>query len=143
MKFTIINGEDTKDREEYSWLGEATDFGDKGINKAETSGVKYFIMRLFNISEKGEADADAFSPEMTVAKTKPKARPATKKAYVDIAEFDDWLSQQDDKDILRRKYLELAMNKNLTKDQKDELKEKIFKRQEELGPEESAEEENE
>lgn len=62
MTFTLINGEDNEDREVATWAGEASDYGDKGINKAETAGTKYFLMRLFNISEKGE-DNDANTPE--------------------------------------------------------------------------------
>lgn len=58
MRFLIINADDQADKIERYWTGEATDYGDKGINKAETSGVKYFYMRLFNISEKGDADND-------------------------------------------------------------------------------------
>lgn len=53
MKMTFIDGE-TGETIERPWTGEAIDYGDKGINKAETSGVKYFLMRTFNISEKGE-----------------------------------------------------------------------------------------
>jgi len=64
MTFTLLNGDDPEEREVASWAGEATDFGDKGINKAETAGTKYFLMRLFNISEKGEEDADKHTPEM-------------------------------------------------------------------------------
>ena len=63
MKFTIINGEDADDRFEATWLGESADYGDKGVNKAETSGTKYFLMRLFNVSEKGEEEADRVTPE--------------------------------------------------------------------------------
>lgn len=64
MTFTLINGDDKEDREVASWAGEASDFGDKGINKAETAGTKYFLMRLFNISEKGD-DNDANSVEIS------------------------------------------------------------------------------
>ena len=63
MTFDIINGDDPEDREVASWLGEASDYGDKGINKAETAGTKYFLMRLFNVSEKGDEDADKTTPE--------------------------------------------------------------------------------
>lgn len=69
MHFTAINADDSADRIEADWLGEASDYGDKAINKAETSGVKYFYMRLLNISEKGEQEADASTPEMVVAKS--------------------------------------------------------------------------
>lgn len=70
MTFTLINGDDLEDREDATWAGEASDYGDKGINKAETAGTKYFLMRLFNVSEKGEEEADSKSPE-SIAKTRP------------------------------------------------------------------------
>lgn len=62
MSFTLINGDCPEDQEVATWAGEASDYGDKGINKAETAGTKYFLMRLFNISEKGDEDADAQTP---------------------------------------------------------------------------------
>lgn len=75
MSFTIINGDDPTDTLTASWVGESADYGDKGINKAETSGTKYFLMRLFNVSEKGETEADKESPEMRASQ--PVARQAT------------------------------------------------------------------
>lgn len=63
MKFKIINGDNQEEVEEATWVGEGSDYGDKGINKAETSGTKYFLMRLFNVSEKGD-DNDAETTEM-------------------------------------------------------------------------------
>ena len=70
MHFTVINTEDTSDKIESNWLCEAIDYGDKGINKAETSGLKYYLMRLLNISEKGDSDheADKETPE-SITKT--------------------------------------------------------------------------
>lgn len=67
MTFELINGDNPEDRETATWVGEASDYGDKGINKAETSGTKYFLMRLFNISEKGEEEADKKTPEQAIA----------------------------------------------------------------------------
>lgn len=64
MSFTIINADDMDDKITAKWSGESADYGDKGINKAETSGTKYFLMRLFNVSEKGEEEADSNSPEI-------------------------------------------------------------------------------
>lgn len=72
MSFRIYNADDMTDFVETTWTGESADFGDKGINKAETSGTKYFLMRLFNISEKGEEEADEKSPE--IGESKPKAK---------------------------------------------------------------------
>lgn len=71
MTFLLINGEDNEDREISTWAGEASDYGDKGINKAETAGTKYFLMRLFNVSEKGEEDADGVTPEQ-MTESRPK-----------------------------------------------------------------------
>lgn len=67
MTFLLINGDDNEDREVAAWVGEASDYGDKGINKAETAGTKYFLMRLFNVSEKGDEDADKTTPPEMVS----------------------------------------------------------------------------
>jgi hypothetical protein len=67
MTFELINGDNPEDREIATWAGEASDYGDKGVNKAETAGTKYFLMRLFNISEKGEEEADKKTPEQAIA----------------------------------------------------------------------------
>ena len=53
---------------------EAADFGDKATNKAVTAAVKYYLMRQFNISSKGDEDADAASPEIA-GSGKPAATP--------------------------------------------------------------------
>lgn len=82
MEFTIINTDDKEDRIITKWIAEATDYGDKGINKAITSGVKYFIMRLYNISEKGEQEAGGDTPEPAVKpggnNHKPDSKPPVK-----------------------------------------------------------------
>lgn len=66
MKFRVVNTDDQNDVFESSWLGEATDFGDKGINKASTAGEKYFLMKLYHISEKGD-DPDETTPDQRPA----------------------------------------------------------------------------
>lgn len=63
FKFDIVNADKPDDRFSVDWVGEAADFGDKATNKAATSALKYYLMRQFNISEKGEAEADAESPD--------------------------------------------------------------------------------
>lgn len=60
--FTVINGDNPDDKFTVPWTGEATEWGDKGTNKAATSALKYYLMRQFNISEKGD-DPDGVSPE--------------------------------------------------------------------------------
>ena len=91
MSFKLINGDDKDDFIETSWLGESADFGDKGINKAETSGTKYFLMRLFNVSEKGEEEADKASPEFTSARAVVTAEQlqAAKDSLADADSLDD------------------------------------------------------
>ena len=71
MHFTVINADDQNEKIESDWLGESTDWGDKGVNKAETSGTKYFYMRLFNISEKGDTDNETDSQNNSAEKSKP------------------------------------------------------------------------
>lgn len=60
--FTVINADDPEDKFTVQWTGEAMDYGDKAANKAATGALKYYLMRQFNISEKGD-DPDADSPE--------------------------------------------------------------------------------
>ena len=74
MTFTVINADDQTDKIVATWMGESTDWGDKGINKAETSGTKYFLMRLFNISEKGDADNDPDGQNNSATESKPAAK---------------------------------------------------------------------
>lgn len=61
MVFTVVNADKPEDRFTVQWEGEAMDYGDKATNKAATSALKYYLMRQFNISEKGE-DPDEQSP---------------------------------------------------------------------------------
>lgn len=72
MHFTISNGEKLDDKMECDWLGEATDYGDKGVNKAITAATKYFIMRLLQVSEKGDEDPDSTTPEPHKESKEPK-----------------------------------------------------------------------
>lgn len=63
MMFEVINADDPKDSYTSEWVSESIDYGDKGVNKAITSGTKYFLMRLFNISERDDEDSDSETPE--------------------------------------------------------------------------------
>lgn len=69
MEFEIVDGDAPEATIMVPWVGESTDWGDKGVNKAITSATKYFLMRLFNVSEKGEVEADKESPTMAAIKT--------------------------------------------------------------------------
>jgi hypothetical protein len=46
-----------------TWAGEAFESGDKGLQKAITSAVKYALLKTFHISDKDTKDADAETPE--------------------------------------------------------------------------------
>ena len=123
MNFRIYNADDMDDFVETGWTGESADFGDKGINKAETSGTKYFLMRLFNISEKGEEEADGKSPE--IGDTKPRAkRPSTR----DISYAIDKLTQTKSLDELKDTYTSFDYDIKVHRDviaMKDEMKAKL------------------
>lgn len=54
FEFEIINADDPSDSFKVDWVGEAADYGDKATNKAATAALKYYLMRQFNISEKGD-----------------------------------------------------------------------------------------
>ena len=120
MSFKIINGDDPKDQFEATWLGEGADYGDKGINKAETSGTKYFLMRLFNVSEKGEEEAD---------KTTPTIEQSVKKLSLrDISMAVSRLEQATSEEMLRNVYRSLdyaVMTHPEVVKKKDEMKAKL------------------
>lgn len=122
MSFTLINGDCPEDQEVATWAGEASDYGDKGINKAETAGTKYFLMRLFNISEKGDEDADAQTP----AEMK-ETRPASKFSRQTLAEAKLRLGMAADIAELKSVYTslgEVAKDPEIIKF-KDEMKGKL------------------
>lgn len=133
MTFLMINGDDPEDREVASWTGEASDYGDKGINKAETAGTKYFLMRLFNVSEKGDEDADKTTPEAmthTVKKTQSVGRRWSEE---DIEMAKVKLGMSRTLDELRSNYGKLgaiALDEKVIL-YKDTLKEKLTKEEEE------------
>lgn len=106
MKFLVVNADDQNDKFERSWLGEAIDYGDKSINKAETSGVKYFYMRLFNISEKGDSDNDSDASSHDIAKSK-----VMKSPEADFAKIEADVAKINDMDSLAEYYKTIDMSK--------------------------------
>jgi len=54
FEFEIVNADRPEDSFKVEWVGEAADYGDKATNKAATAALKYYLMRQFNISEKGD-----------------------------------------------------------------------------------------
>lgn len=93
MTFMIINGEKPEEFYIKNWLSESADYGDKGVNKAETAGTKYFLMRLFQISEKGD-DPDADSPEVDTQN----------KTGFDFKEYDKKIERATTADEVRKIY---------------------------------------
>jgi hypothetical protein len=105
--FTVVNADNPEDKFTVTWTGEAADYGDKATNKAATSALKYYLMRQFNVSEKGD-DPDADSHSFNSAKpqpavgAKPQASPnkAASQKQLDLittlakrkGKDDDWLT---------------------------------------------------
>lgn len=55
---------DTGDCWTTTWVGEAFETGDKGLQKAITSAVKYAFLKTFHISDKDTVDNDAVTPDV-------------------------------------------------------------------------------
>lgn len=115
MHFTIADGE-SDDKIEADWTGEATDYGDKGVNKAITAGTKYFLMRLFNVSESDAEDADTTTPEEATeihrVQMNTRRAPASGKAIIDydFAHLEEKLADETSVSHLRHVYkIEKAM----------------------------------
>lgn len=58
LQFTIINTDKPEEKYVVEWIGEGSDSGDKGTNKSVTAAGKYFYMKLFDIAEDLDPDAD-------------------------------------------------------------------------------------
>ena len=108
LRMSFLNKDGESDAEiERKWLSEAIDYGDKSVNKAATAGTKYFYMRLFNISEKGEKEADQEAPEVAKTETSSTNHSSSSKRGVSF-------------DEIREKI------KNMEKPELEELKAKIM-----------------
>jgi hypothetical protein len=70
-KFTVVNGDDKTERFEAYWIGEGQDSSDKGVQKAGTSALKYFLMKLFLVTDKEEKDSDAEKTDEVIAPSTP------------------------------------------------------------------------
>lgn len=57
-KYRVVNGDNPTEDIEAEWRGEALDYSDKAVNKAMTASQKYFLMKLFNVSDKDDPDQD-------------------------------------------------------------------------------------
>lgn len=117
--FEIVNADKPDDKFEVTWTGEAADYGDKGTNKAATSALKYYLMRQFNISEKGEdndehtIDRGAVGKDQPTAPAKPKVIYASKSL---IKQVQDALSEKGiEPDDIDSTILSLAKVEDLSK----------------------------
>jgi len=73
-RYTIINADNPEERITCEWdAGEALDTSDKATNKAVTASDKYFLMKLFKISDRD--DPDASSPEAPTTPPKAATKP--------------------------------------------------------------------
>jgi len=61
-----------------TWSGEGSDTGDKGLQKAITSGTKYFLLKLFMIPDSETVDTDGEAQDSApVANGRPATQPNT------------------------------------------------------------------
>lgn len=138
MKFLVVNGDKPDEEIERKWLSEAADYGDKGINKAETAATKYFLMRLLNITEIGEKEADEVSHAI-VKQNAPRPKKATppenkwESYLVDYDEIQERLDAIDNDAELTEYSKELGVkHPKLTETQKKTIGEKFNRKREEL-----------
>lgn len=69
-RYTLVNADNPEDKMVCDWdAGEALDTSDKATNKATTASQKYFLMKLFNISD--QDDPDGHSPEAPTPAKRP------------------------------------------------------------------------
>lgn len=77
-RYTVINADNPEERFVCEWDGgEAIDTSDKATNKATTASQKYFLMKLFNISDQDDADAVTPEPPRTVKTVYDSSTPLT------------------------------------------------------------------
>lgn len=87
-RYTVINADNPEERFVSEWdAGEAMDTSDKATNKAVTASQKTYLMKLFNISDKDDADKDspeAQPPKNKVPKPTDKATPKQKQQLMNM-----------------------------------------------------------
>ena len=70
MKFTLVNTDDTNDRQEIVIPGQGSDKGDKGVYKAITGAKKYFVANTFLIPTFDDPEASEYDePKPTYSQT--------------------------------------------------------------------------
>lgn len=133
MSFLIKDGE-SDESFERKWLSESIDFGDKSINKAETAGTKYFYMRLFNVSEKGEQEADKVTPEIVASESANYSQTASEYKKLDFNNIREELSVMDDLESVNEYSKKLAAEfPKMTENQRNAVAKIFEERRKELG----------
>lgn len=84
MSFTFCDGESGQ-TQSFEWAGTGEDKGDKGLYKAYTGAVKYFLMKTFLIPTGDDPEADTKTDERAAA---PSVAPAAKRDAIGTAEAD-------------------------------------------------------
>lgn len=78
-RYTVVNADNPSEKFSCEWDGgEALDTSDKATNKAVTASHKTYLMKLFNISDKEDADSE--SPVVPPAAQPQAERPVAKTA---------------------------------------------------------------
>jgi hypothetical protein len=72
MRFTVIDG-DSGSEVTLNWTGTGEDKGDKGLYKAFTGALKYFLLKLFLLPTGDDPEADESSDKSRAAKPEIKA----------------------------------------------------------------------
>lgn len=88
MSFTIVDGDSGESMVLY-WVNEANDSQDKGISKAVTLGLKYFLKALFIIPTGDLKDDPDYSSEDTKPAKKTKSAPPPEDTLIDVDPFDE------------------------------------------------------
>lgn len=124
-RYTLVNADNPDEKMVCEWdAGEAIDSGDKATNKATTASHKYFLMKLFNISDKDDPDA-----ETPVAA--PQQSPTSPEPVPDESGFDPDLASEVKRamfgakiltDTEKHQFYNLTINKDKPKTD-DDLKE--------------------
>lgn len=66
LKFTLIDS-DSGESLEAEWSGESRDVSDKGKQKAATSGMKYWLLKLFMVPAEDDVAHDEQAPSLAKA----------------------------------------------------------------------------
>lgn len=122
-RYHVVNGDDPKESMVAEWSGEALDTSDKATNKAMTASEKTFLMKLFKISDKEDADAETIE----APSASQKAEEPTSKQLLTIKQLFSQLGVEKEK---RDPIIEQVKTKGQASDLIGQLMEKIEARKE-------------